>query len=516
VRNDAVLLLVDAAARATLVLAGGWALTLLMRRASASARHFAWMCAIVAAALMPAAAVVIPDWHVASLSRLAEIAASFESTRAVVEPRAVADTEDRGLAPAISPQGPTQTSSRPLDYSTVAGIIWLAGVAGVGLHMAAGVLAARWMRRRAATVSAPWVDEARVLAEAFDVPEPIDFKESSLTGIPMVSGVWRPAIVMPPGAAAWPPERLRVAVLHELAHIRRRDCGTQAVAQLVCALYWFNPLVWLAARRLRVERERACDDFVLEAGTQGSAYAAHLLEIARTMGPRIPAFARAGVAMAHRSQLEGRLMAILNPTVRRSTGVATRLTAVTAMLLVAVPVAAVQLQDTSSAGPDGQTEKLQRVVVLLDDAASLKAPKRGRAVDRALVEAAGDGDVQGVNDLLSAGANLDAAIAGDGSPLIAAAREGQLEIVRLLLDRGADPNLAVPGDGSPLIAAAREGQLEIVGPLLDRGADPAMGVPGDGSARSSWRHGRATTRWSSCYSSAALQSTRWSSEMRTH
>ena len=80
--------------------------------------------------------------------------------------------------------------------------------------------------------------------------------------MPMVCGVWRPQIVMPRSAADWSDARCRVVVLHELAHIKRRDCLTQVVAQMVCATYWFNPIVWLAARRLRAERERACDDLV--------------------------------------------------------------------------------------------------------------------------------------------------------------------------------------------------------------------------------------------------------------
>ena len=125
---------------------------------------------------------------------------------------------------------------------------------------------------------------------------------------------------MPADADAWPAERLRIVLLHELAHVKRRDCLTHMLAQISCALYWFNPLAWMAARHLRTERERACDDLVLAAGTRGPDYADQLLEIARVMrSGRFPALlAGASLAMAHRSQLEGRLMAILDPTVPRS------------------------------------------------------------------------------------------------------------------------------------------------------------------------------------------------------
>src|SRR4029434_9596084 len=165
-------------------------------------------------------------------------------------------------------------------------------------------------------LQAPWVDEAHVLAEAFEIGGSIAFVESKAVTLPMVWGVWRPLIVMPHSASGWTDERRRVVVLHELAHVKRRDCLTQALAHVVCADYCVNPIVWLAARRLRAERERACDDFVLSAGEKGPDYAAHLLDIARAM--RLRRAPLVGLAMARPSQLEGRLLAILDPAIRRS------------------------------------------------------------------------------------------------------------------------------------------------------------------------------------------------------
>ena len=69
-------------------------------------------------------------------------------------------------------------------------------------------------------------------------------------------------------------------LLHELAHIQRGDLPLQTLLLLACALQWFNPLIWLAYRRLIIERERACDDMVLAAGVRPATYARDLLQTA--------------------------------------------------------------------------------------------------------------------------------------------------------------------------------------------------------------------------------------------
>jgi ankyrin repeat protein len=105
-----------------------------------------------------------------------------------------------------------------------------------------------------------------------------------------------------------------------------------------------------------------------------------------------------------------------------------------------------------------------------------------RTLSITLLEFADEGHIEGVMRMLDAGADVNAEIPGDGSPLIVAADEGHLDVVRLLLDRGANPNIAVPGDGSPLIAAAGEGHIDVVQLLLDRGANVNQVVDGDENA----------------------------------
>ena len=132
-------------------------------------------------------------------------------------------------------------------------------------------------RRTEVVTDAPWLPLARALAADLGVIAAFVFLRSPRATMPMAWGILRPAVLMPADADEWPVERLRIVLLHELAHVSRRDCLTHLLAQVACAVYWFNPLAWMAARRARAERERACDDLVLAAGTRGSDYAEELL-----------------------------------------------------------------------------------------------------------------------------------------------------------------------------------------------------------------------------------------------
>ena len=164
---------------------------------------------------------------------------------------------------------------------------------------------------------------------------------------------------MPPSAAAWTIEARQAALVHELTHIKRADRRTQAIAQLACAIYWFNPLVWYAAAGLARERERACDDEVLRFGAKPSAYATLLLDLARkpgSCGHRRPRSAWRG-----RSAIEGRLLSILADAVRvprRSTRwlVGFSIVAITTTILGAQAAQPSALQQPMTADPPAAAE----------------------------------------------------------------------------------------------------------------------------------------------------------------
>jgi hypothetical protein len=140
--------------------------------------------------------------------------------------------------------------------------------------------------------------------------------EGNDQAMPMTWGIMRSWLLLPSSARSWPRSKLLLVLRHELAHVRRRDSMWQLIAEIGCALYWFNPLFWYAAHRMRIEREHACDDAVLAAGSRASDYAAELLEIARSLRSS-RATSLAAIAMAQPRQLEGRLLAVLDETRRR-------------------------------------------------------------------------------------------------------------------------------------------------------------------------------------------------------
>lgn len=116
-------------------------------------------------------------------------------------------------------------------------------------------------------------------------------------------------VLLPSGAAAWPDERIRVVVAHELAHVRRCDWLVLIGAELLRSVYWFNLLLWVACARLRHESERACDDAVLRLGIGGTSYAAHLLDLARAFAAHRRVWLPAA-AIARPSRLERRIAAM--------------------------------------------------------------------------------------------------------------------------------------------------------------------------------------------------------------
>jgi beta-lactamase regulating signal transducer with metallopeptidase domain len=284
---------------------------LLLRRSTAALRHWVLASALYCAALAPLAEMALPEWRLPVAVTLAEVPLPWAASGWPANPLA-----SSAQLPAPLPIARNVPASTTWSLTQAAIAIWLTGL-GVSLAMlAAGLIRLRQLTRRAvATKDLRWIDHVDRLSRAYGIASNIAILESESPGLLLVWGWRRPTLLVPASARAWDQERIVTVLRHELAHIRRGDWMTQVSAEIVRAIYWFNPLIWIACGRLHVECERACDDAVLDAGTDGSRYAEHLLDIARHLRPR-PRWTPAP-AIVRASTLERRVKAMLDSSIDR-------------------------------------------------------------------------------------------------------------------------------------------------------------------------------------------------------
>lgn len=384
--SDLLLFLAASAMKATLLLGFVALLCLALRRFSAATRHLLWTLSLCAVLLLPFLS-VLEVWEVPVLP--AQIssrtpAQSSEQARetddALVLPEGgmqrgvnVTPEINRGrmklqdLQAVTSPFENPLPDVKPADESALpqqtsatllpklvnwALVIWLAGALLLLLRLLVGFMTTNLLTRAATGFKDTKLTGlfSSLLTE-LQLKSSVRLLRSERTLMPIVCGVLRPAVLLPASADDWSEERRKMVLLHELTHVTRRDCLTQMLAQTACAFYWFNPFVWHAARRLRVEREQACDDYVLRIGTKPSDYAHHLLEIARYLQEHsiFQWSQTTTVAMARRSQLEGRLLAILSKEGKRRAMSQVMTASVTALMLGLFLLLAIVRPTTGSA-----------------------------------------------------------------------------------------------------------------------------------------------------------------------
>jgi beta-lactamase regulating signal transducer with metallopeptidase domain len=138
------------------------------------------------------------------------------------------------------------------------------------------------------------------------------FLTSAQIALPITWGWLRAKIALPQDALNWPAERIDAALLHELAHIKRRDFAIQTLSRITCIFHWYNPVVLRLFRVWKSEAEQACDDLVLRSGYSGEKYSDILLEVWRSATIPRPQ-SSLGLAMVRTSTLEQRVIAILDP-----------------------------------------------------------------------------------------------------------------------------------------------------------------------------------------------------------
>ena len=277
----------------------------MLRRQSAALRHWILTVAILSALAAPALELAMPTWT------LPAPASRWATT--VVAPGTLAVFESIVSSDAITSTGTGSVRQSPgfsLKTALLAG--WLAGGLGALALLAAQLVRLKRLSRRLSPVDDPrWLCLLDATAHIFGIRRPVALLQSGHPATVVTWGFFRPSILVPSDVRNWSDERLRIVLAHELSHVRRNDWIIQVAASALQCLYWFHPLVWIAARGLRREAERACDDLVLETGVSGHEYAGHLLAVARAASSSLRPES-AAAAMAGASTLEERIRAMLN------------------------------------------------------------------------------------------------------------------------------------------------------------------------------------------------------------
>src|ERR1700733_7213688 len=229
--------LISVAIKSTVLLATGALSLCFLRRQDAALRHLVCLATLASAAAVPLLALWSPEWSV-----LISVPAG-----------------------AGAGSGGNNVGTAWASWPTALVAIWALGSLAMVVRAVGGLIMLLRIRGRS-----------------------IHFKSGDRTEIrigdvstPLTCGVIRPLILLPANARDWDGQRLRAVLLHESAHVRRRDCMAKYIAQGSRAFLWWNPLAWMLVARLNHEQELACDDAVLSAGVSPETYATVLLDVAR-------------------------------------------------------------------------------------------------------------------------------------------------------------------------------------------------------------------------------------------
>ncbi|HEX4948532.1 MAG TPA: M56 family metallopeptidase [Blastocatellia bacterium] len=307
-------LYLDAACKTTMLLLVLCGVLGLLPKTTAATKHWWWTAAVVACLGLPLCTALLPAWRLPLLpSSLAQNTARQPVTNTPIVPVKYAPQWEAMM---MEPSSTRAEAPASFDWSIWLAALWALGAGLVVAQSVVGLIVVARMKINAQPLQdEAWQALLREEARTLGLQSRVHLYLSEQVAVPLTTGLFRSCVLLPVAALQWPQTQLRTVLLHELAHIKRRDCLTQMLANLACALYWWNPLLWLAARQMRRLRERACDDEVLAAGTRASDYANCLVNVAQSV-PRAKYTAPVTVGMAC-SQLSERITAILDPTNQR-------------------------------------------------------------------------------------------------------------------------------------------------------------------------------------------------------
>lgn len=352
------------------VIASASAIVVIARRAPAATRHAVWTGAVLVLLALPFLSPALPRLELnvldAGARRITDVAAKARAPRDldVVTVRA----DDSVIKVPRSRTPSAAATSLGARVAPVAFVMWLVIAAALVLRRLGAELRAHRYAARADTASRRTRHLADRAAHRAGISS-VDVRTSPDVESPAVVGLVRPVVLIPESADAYSDADLEAILLHEIGHVARRDCLVNLVADLATRLYWCNPLVRIAAARVRLESEQACDEAVVRCGADADRYAELLLRVARADRGTFT-LAPAASPMSRSRELESRIRALVRvPALRFSR--ATSVCAVVAGVGLALPGAAVTVSNAPAAPRLAASEPDQRGDSLADPRSEL-------------------------------------------------------------------------------------------------------------------------------------------------
>ena len=393
-------LLLDVVIKVSLLFIVVWVGSLFMRKRSAAAQHRWWTLGFVGSLLLPAISFVTPTWTLPLLSEPVQVSDSLPVSSHLLSDNpalmgldlrsgSVSSVNPQGLAEGAYPltgnvstelfsQQPTTVAPISSESSSASSlveillILWSVGIAACWMRCIwQHLMLKRLLRCCVRLDNQQWHELMRQCSKSLGLHKEVLLLQHRFAHSPVSAGVRNPAVILPESAESWDVDRRRLVLLHELAHIVRRDVFTQTLAGVACGLYWFNPFCWIGLSQMRKYRELACDDLVLSCGQQPAGYADVLLDVARSY--RHKSYSTA-VGMAHSSNVESRILAILDKTRRHVS-----LSRGAAGLLLVASLALVCLVGTAQLR--SQAEKVSGEQELQEEAPELKEEEPKQEVE---------------------------------------------------------------------------------------------------------------------------------------
>lgn len=283
--------------KSSVILGFAFFATLALRRQSAALRHMVWTVGLLCSLALPVFSLMMPAWHVKPVR-------AVRDSTIVIAPQTVA-AESGPMAvpsPAAAPSTPGW-----LAPERVLLLVWMIGVLSVAsILLREAVRLARVAFGASVVRQSSWREMANEISHALMLRRHVHLMRNPDASVLGTWGTLRPRVLLPRESDSWSSDRMRVVLGHEFAHVKRNDWLIQIVAETARAIYWFNPLFWIACAQLRRESEHACDDAAISLGghlgMDGPTYAGHVLDLARTL-KHSGQPASAALAMASTSNL---------------------------------------------------------------------------------------------------------------------------------------------------------------------------------------------------------------------